>query len=350
MKKAIYVGSLLPYTGKSIISLALASILKEQGKDVGYFKPYGKFPVLYGDTYVDQDVVTAKETLKLECDVKDLSPVVLTQDLKLKALKGELPSPFRKIKKAFNSVCVKKDFVIVGGANFLADGAFMGISGYELIKKLNLRTVIVEKLDADLLVDPVLITKERLKDRMIGVILNRIKPEVIDYVHELIIPFLEKKGIEVLGVIPEDPSLAAITMREIYEAIGGKVVVGEDALDNLVERIMIGAMDVESALRHFRKVRNKVVITGGHRSDIILAALETSTKGIVVTGGVTPNELILGKAAERNVPVLVTEDDTFTIVDKIDAIFGKSRISDPKRISRGIELVRKNVKIDKIVE
>ncbi len=350
MKKAIYIGSLLPYTGKSIISLAIASILKEDGKEVGYFKPFGKFPVLYGDTYVDQDVVTAKETLNLECDVKELSPVVLTQDLKLKALKGELPSPFRKIKKSFNSVCIKKDFVIVGGANFLADGAFIGISGYELIKKLNLKAVIVEKLDADLLVDPVLVTQERLKDRMIGVILNRIKPEVMEYVEELIIPFLQKKGIEVLGVIPEDPSLAAITMREIYETIGGKVVVSEDALDNLVERIMIGAMDVESALRHFRKVRNKVVITGGHRSDIILAALETSTKGIVVTGGVTPNELILGKAAERNVPVLVTEDDTFTIVDKIDTIFGKSRISDPKRISRGIELVRNRVNIGKIVE
>ncbi len=350
MKKAIYIGSLLPYTGKSIISLALAHLLKEQGKEVGYFKPFGKFPVLYGDTYVDQDVVIAKETLGLECDVKELSPVVLTQDLKLKALKGEIPSPFRKIKKAFNSVCVKKDFVIVGGSNFLADGAFLGISGYELIKKLNLHAVIVEKLDAELLVDPVLVTKERLKEKMIGVILNRVKPELMEYVDELIIPFLTRKGVEVLGVIPEEPVLAAITMREILESVGGRVVVGEEALDNLVERIMIGAMDVESALRHFRKVRNKVVITGGHRSDIILAALETSTKGIVVTGGVVPNELILSKAAERSVPVIVTDEDTFTIVDKIDSIFGKARISDPRRIQKGIELVKSRVNISKIIE
>ena len=350
MKKAIYVGSLLPYTGKSIISLALASVLMENGNQVGYFKPFGKFPVLYGDTYVDQDVVVAKETLKLECDVKELSPVVLTQDLKLKALKGEIPSPFRKVKKAFNSVCVKKDFVIVGGANFLADGAFLGISGYELIKKLNLKTVIVERVDADLLVDPVLVTHERLKDRMIGVILNRIKPQAMDYVKELIVPFLEKKGIKVLGILPEDPTLAAITMEEIFSTVGGKVVVGEENLDNLVERIMIGAMDVESALRHLRRVKNKVVITGGHRSDIILAALETSTRGIIVTGGVTPNELILAKAAERGVPVIVTDEDTFTIVDKIDSILGKTRISDPKRINRGIALVKENVDVDYIFE
>ncbi len=350
MKKAIYVGSLLPYTGKSIISLALASILKEKGEEVGYFKPYGKFPVLYGDTYVDQDAVVAKERLDLKSDIKELSPVVLTQDLKLKALKGKISSPIKKIKKAFNSICVKKEYVIVGGANFLADGAFLGISGYDLIRKLNLQAVIVERLDADLLIDPVLVTKEKLKDRMIGVILNRIKPEVMDYVNELIIPFLNKKGVEALGVIPDDPSLAAITMREINENLNSKIVTGEDYLDNLVEKIMIGAMDVESALKLFRKVRNKIVITGGHRSDIILAAIETSTKGIVVTGGVVPNDLILARAEERGVPVIVTDDDTFTVVDRIESIFGKTRIKEPHRVQRGIELVKKNVNVNRIFE
>lgn len=46
----------------------------------------------------------------------------------------------------------------------------------------------------------------------------------------------------------------------------------------MVEHLMIGAMDVDSALTYFRRKPNKAVITGGDRPDIQLAALETSTK------------------------------------------------------------------------
>ena len=349
MKKAIYIGSLLPFTGKSIISLAIASILQEKKKDVSYFKPYGSFPVLYGDSYADQDAVIAKETLNLECDIKDLSPIVLTQDLKIRALKGEIPNQMRKIKKSFSSICNKRDYVIVG-ANYLANGAFLGISGYDLIQKLNLSTILVENMDPDLLVDPALVTAQKLKGRLDGIILNKVKPEAMDFAKEVIVPFLKNKGIDVIGIIPESKMLAAVSIKEIIDSLNARVVSGEEYIeDNFAERIMIGAMDVESALRHFRKVQNKVVVTGGHRSDIILAALETSTEGIIVTGGVVPNDLIIGRAEEKGVPVIITDEDTFTVVEKIEGIAGKARIRDKKRIEKGIELVKEYVEIKKII-
>ena len=351
MKKAIYIGSLLPFTGKSIISLAIASIIKEKNMNVSYFKPYGSFPVLYGDVYADQDAVIAKDTLGLECDIKDLSPIVLTQDLKIRGLKGELPSQMKKIEQSFNSICNKTDFVIVGGANYLANGAFLGISGYDIINKLNLSTILVENMDPDLLVDPALVTALKLKGKLDGIILNKVKPEAMDFAKEIIVPFLNKNGIEVIGIIPESKMLAAVSMSEIKDVLSARVVASEEFVEkNYPEKIMIGAMDVESALRHFRKVHNKVVITGGHRSDIILAALETATEGTVVTGGVVPGEIILAKAEERNVPVLMTNDDTFSVVDKIEAILGKARISDAGRIQKGIELVKEYVNFDKILE
>jgi BioD-like phosphotransacetylase family protein len=40
---------------------------------------------------------------------------------------------------------------------------------------------------------------------------------------------------------------------------------------------MVGAMSAENALSYFRRKAHKVVITGGDRPDIQLAALETST-------------------------------------------------------------------------
>ena len=43
----------------------------------------------------------------------------------------------------------------------------------------------------------------------------------------------------------------------------------------------IGAMDVDSALSYFRRTPNKAVITGAHRTDIQLVAMETLTKCIL---------------------------------------------------------------------
>jgi len=59
---------------------------------------------------------------------------------------------------------------------------------------------------------------------------------------------------------------------------------------------MVGAMNVDSALAHFRRQPNKAVITGGDRPDIQLAALETSTRCLILTGNLPPNPLIIGRA------------------------------------------------------
>ena len=50
---------------------------------------------------------------------------------------------------------------------------------------------------------------------------------------------------------------------------------------------MLGAMGAELALKFFRTKPDKIVITGGDRADIQLAALETDTKCLVLTGNLS---------------------------------------------------------------
>ena len=93
-------------------------------------------------------------------------------------------------------------------------------------------------------------------------------------------------------------------------------------MDELVEHFMIGAMNVESALSYFRKVSNKAVITGGDRSDIQLAALETPTKCLILTGELYPNASILGRAQEVGVPIVVVRADTANTLEVCENPFG----------------------------
>jgi len=81
----------------------------------------------------------------------------------------------------------------------------------------------------------------------------------------------------------------------------GKVVCGEAALDEFVERFSVGAMDTGAALGYFQRLPNKAVITGGNRADIQLAALETSTRCLVLTGDQMPNQIIIARAREAGV-------------------------------------------------
>ncbi len=127
---------------------------------------------------------------------------------------------------------------------------------------------------------------------------------MVDHVKETVKPFLEKKGVTIFGVFPRDKCLESMTVAQLNEILNGKVLCCEDKLDEFVENFLIGAMDVDSALNYFRRTPNKAVITGAHRSDIQLAALETSTQCIILTGGFTTNDVVLGKAQAKGIPIL----------------------------------------------
>ena len=81
------------------------------------------------------------------------------------------------------------------------------------------------------------------------------------------------------------------------------------------------------------------VITGAHRSDIQLAALETSTRCIILTGGLTTNDVVIGKAQSKGVPIISVADDTFTTVDKIGGSMGKANIREKRKVARVRELM-----------
>jgi len=118
-------------------------------------------------------------------------------------------------------------------------------------------------------------------------------------------PILRFPGVRVLGVIPSDPVLGE---RERPGAGGLPFRVGRVQRGGHREgddrAFLRGAMDVEHALRVFRRISRKAVVTGGYRTDIQLAALETDTVCLVLTGGVTPNELIQARAREKGVAIL----------------------------------------------
>jgi hypothetical protein len=137
--------------------------------------------------------------------------------------------------------------------------------------------------------------------------------------------------------------LNAVSVRDLVEATDGEVLCCRDRLDELAEHILIGAMNPEMALRYFQRTPNKVVITGGDRADIHLAALQTSTRCLVTTGGLYPSERLLVVAEERRVPVVLVSMDTSRAARICEDVRANMSLHSPKKIKRVVDLVNANV-------
>ncbi len=116
----------------------------------------------------------------------------------------------------------------------------------------------------------------------------------------------------------EDRKQAGISINELANYIQGEILNSSDKTDELVESLMVGAMCIDPAPLYFNTKSNKAVITRSDRADIQLGALETSTACLILTGGTKPSPVVMQRAEEKGVPVLLVERDTPAILSELE--------------------------------
>ncbi|MEM2028238.1 MAG: phosphotransacetylase family protein [Candidatus Bathyarchaeia archaeon] len=354
VKKAVYVASTDELSGKSAIIIALTHIAKEIGESVGYFKPIGfSSSLIPGREHTDEDVEIIGSILDMKYESSVICPLVLKRDEFLEDfIKIDVESCIENIHEAYEKISKNVNLMFIEGPPTFSTGAFIGCPIPKLARDFNAEILLVEKAEEDSVVDNILQVQDcciKWGTRVFGVILNRVPQYRLERTERVIKPFIEKAGIKVLGLIPEDKMLSAPTVREICDFIGGRVLAGKDGLDRVVEAILIGAMTPESAAKYFRKVANELVITGGDRTDIILTALETDVAAIVLTGNLYPNARVFPKADDLKVPLILVPYDTYTTLQHVQKIMGRIKPKDSRRINAAVNIVKRNVDYMKIL-
>ncbi len=340
---SLYVGSTSGYSGKSLVSMGVGLRLKKDGLRVGYFKPVGILPIKVENILTDKDAWFIYRAFELKDHVAEICPVVLTQELTVRAYLKDIRGLLRKIERSFQQLSQDKDIMIVGGSGSIYSWSVLGVSGLKVIKRLNAKVLLVVKYEGEFCVDYILQAKKDLGDHFIGVIFNKVTHEFRQSVDDYIVPFLKRRGIDVIGILPHDPLVGSITVEELNEMLGGKVLCCHDRLSNLIERFLIGAMQVDRATEYFKMTKNNAVIVGGDRADIQLSAIESGTECLVLTGELYPSELIVSRAEQKNIPIIVIRDDTYTVAKKVERLSVRLRLRDKAKVAHGTELVMKNV-------
>jgi BioD-like phosphotransacetylase family protein len=340
MSKSLYITSVNTFSGKTALSLGLGLRMQAAGLKVGYLKPVSTQPHRAGGRVLDEDADFVRRTLGLETPPWELSPVIITSELLNEAMDGVLDrNLLEEIEQAVAKASEDNDIVIMEGGASMREGYAVGVNTLSVVEHLGVPALSVVSYsegcaNSMCLLDDALTAKRRLGDALIGVVINAIPREDLDYVREKAVPFLEAQGVTVFGVMPHDPYLRALSVGEIIDTLDARVLTGAHLRERLVEHMSVGAMSVEAALPRFRRQLNKAVFTGGDRTDIQAAALETSTTCLVLTGNLQPTSTIIKRAEELDVAVLLVPDNTLETVEKVEGIFGRTSLGQPEKLSR----------------
>ncbi|ACB50173.1 unknown [Crocosphaera subtropica ATCC 51142] len=347
--KYLIVASIEAYTGKSGTILGLAHQFQDKGFSIAYSKPIGT-------CFQDQDPKTKEADVEFIADALGLKeaqiewPLIPLQRTTLeKRLRQEDTTDYgQSLKDSLANI--EANVVILEGAGTLWEGSLFGLSVVDMAKTLDASVLLVARYHSPLVVDSLVAVKLALGDRLVGMIINDIPSEELETAQTLIKPYLESHGVSVLGLLPASRLLRSVSVREIARQLKAQVLCRGDRLDLMVESLTIGAMNVNSALEYFRQGQNKAVVTGGDRTDLQLAALETSTSCLILTGHMNPQPLIITRAEDLEVPILSVDLDTLSTVEIVDQAFGKVRLQEKIKVSCIQELMVKNFDIDRLVQ
>jgi BioD-like phosphotransacetylase family protein len=347
----LYITSTETFSGKTALCVGLAKRFQRDGLGVGYMKPVSTGSRLAAGL-VDEDAEFFKQTLNLPDSLEDMVPVGIGPRTVEAILRGEEKTDFSsRLQSAFGRIAKGRDVVVLEGGGNLRQGYLIGLPTTQVGDLLEARELVVVKYDDDLqILDDALTAQVWLGNSLIGVVLNVIPRQRMPFVQEDVKPALELRGVPVLAVLPQERLLLSISVGELAEFLSGTILCRPDKVDELVEHLMVGAMSVDSALTYFRRKPNKAVITGGDRPDIQLAALETSTKCLILTGNLRPSPIILGRAEEVGVPMILVRQDTLSAVEVIERFFGKTRFHLEKKVERFEEMLEDRFDLERLYQ
>jgi len=345
--------------GKTTTSLGLIAALQGFFPRIGYIKPVGQRFVEIAEQKIDEDTVLMDAVYRLNCPLVDMSPIAVEPDFTRKYLQAaNNEALIKKIQAAFDRVAWEKDFVLCEGSGHAGVGSVFDLSNAQVAKILGCKVIIVTRGGIGKPIDEVALNQalfERERVEIIGVILNNVLGDKVDYVADFARRGLKRKGLELLGVIPHQPMLSSPTVDLIREGLGAELLNQPPTLHTLVEDVVVGAMGAENAMKFFK--RGVLLITPGDREDIVLAActgIEARSPermaGIVLTGGLRPGDDVLKVIRAMPIPVLSTPEDSYQVASKVHDLNVKTRPDDAEKISLIRDIVAKNVNVKRIVE
>jgi len=360
MAKNIYLASTGPKSGKSIICLGLINAFRGMVTNVGYFKPIGQ--KYRANEIHDKESIMIKEIYGIEDELKYINPVSI-KELNHYITSNDQETFFHKVQESYERVEKDKDIVIIDGTDYVGmKSSFEFDINADIANNLNAGVILIEDgygKSIDEIYSGVLTGKDSFDEQscdFLGVIVNKIEPERHSEVDQGLREKVEKLKIDYLGTVPCDSILPKPRLYDIARSLGAEILFGQDHLSNIAAETIIASMGFENALRYIHD--GSLIITGGDRNEILLGCITSlispsypNISGIVLTGGLTPNNNIMElieTLSDLPLPIFSVKDNTIEAVNKINSLAIHVSSNDFQKIDIAKSLVHQHVDYEKI--
>ncbi len=358
--KKVFVAATMQDQGKTTFSLGLMAGFNELCPPVGFMKPVGQRYVEIGGVQADEDVALMRAVFPAADSLADMSPITVGRKFTRSYISQPRPSEIMaRIQEAYDHVARGKKVVVIEGTGHAGVGSCFDASNADVAHLLGAKVILIAGGGIGKPIDEVMLNESLFRSRgveLLGVVLNKVMPEKIEEIREVVGQCLARKGIRLLGCVPYNHTLEEPSMQQLVDELGGKVLSGKDSLHNAIDGIVVGAMTAARAMEYLRP--GCLLITPGDRDDMIEAAVAAhamagdgnSICGLLLTGGVPPSEGVMTLIRNSLVPVVLVGEDSYTAAAAVTDLKVKIQPDDIEKIAAAPRLVRSYVDIPRIFE
>ena len=310
----LYITSQKQNSGKTTLSVALASLLIDRGKVIDIAKPFSE-----------------NGTLE-EGDRFNLSKL-LDRDYSLQN-EQSLDAVIASIKESSS----KHEFVIVEALSSMP--VEEQVSFVEEIKAQSLIVSIPSTMDSD--AD----FSSRFGSSVCGVVLNQVSKYAQIQTEHIMQQNLSSHDVLLLGTIPEDRTLLSLSVAQICENLSGQMFGEVQNSESLVEHFMVGGFGMDPGEYSFATRDKKAVVVRGDRPDVQMSALNTDMECFIMTNGMDPIEYIKYEAVEEGVSIMIVQSNTLDTMENISKLQQLAKFDHPDKLSKAKKLVSDYVNVE----
>lgn len=346
--RLLFVGSTGNQAGQTIFAWAIARRLKEKGLNVGFFKPFGTYSTQKDGIWTDHDAILFKEALGLSESLGQICPYLLSEGGSNKWVAHEITE---EINLSLQVLSKGKDIVIVmGSKDIYFDDISRPVPDSSLISKLNADCLLIHRFqDSSTAIYSILSVFSLLRDRLKGIVLNRVPAERIIPLKKDLVPFFIQKGISHIAVLQDDPFLSSRRLEDIVRILNGEIIFGEEGLSNPVGGMTVGNTDLIGDLVLLRRVYNKIVLIEPAKKSPD-PNLPRKVAGIILTGGKRPAHPVLDAVKKEGIPLVLVRHESISAIDRIERTSLQLSPRDEDKVKRFMELLDEDNTLEEMLK
>ena len=346
----LFTGTTGDHAGHRLFTWAIARRLMEKDLNVGFLKPFGTHPIKLEGCWTDRDAVLFKEVLGLQEPFDRICPYLLSEETRIKDRPEDV---LKEIKALAGELSKGRDLVLImGSEHIFLDDPSHNISDISLNTTLEADFILVDRYrDKAKTIYSILSASSLLKDRLKGIILNRVPRARLREIRDSIIPSLARKGIPAIIALPEDPFLSFRSLGEVRDILDGEFLCGGESMEEPVGGMTVGSSDLNGELLVFKRAYNKIVLLKPGTPEMGDGESRglRPVAGILLTGDRNPAPQLLTAARKVNVPLISVKKDTFPALERLEESTPTLSIQDESKVRRFTEMMDRDGALEKLL-